>query len=45
MENHGHHEDLRRLMERRVQAILAAPAFMQQIKPWTGAARGGCADA
>ncbi len=34
--HYGKGEDLRHLMERWVDAILAAPDFMQQMNPWTG---------
>jgi len=35
-EHYGKSEDLRHLMTRWVEAILAAPEFMQQMNPWTG---------
>ncbi len=34
--HYGKSEDLRHLMVRWVEAILAAPDFMQQMNPWTG---------
>lgn len=35
-EHYGKAEDLRHLMTRWVEAILACPDFMQQMDPWTG---------
>ena len=35
-EHYGKSSDLNELMQRWVAAILAAPAFMQQMNPWTG---------
>lgn len=35
-ERYGKAEDLRLLMRRWVEAILAAPGFLQQMNPWTG---------
>ncbi|MBI3944674.1 MAG: hypothetical protein HY321_02040, partial [Armatimonadetes bacterium] len=35
-EHYGKGEDLRHLMTRWVEAILASPVFAQQINPWTG---------
>ena len=35
-EHYGKSTDLNELMQRWVEAILAAPAFMQQMNPWTG---------
>ncbi|MFH1024459.1 MAG: alpha-L-rhamnosidase [Planctomycetota bacterium] len=35
-EYYGRANDLRHLMNRWVEAILAAPGFMQQMNPWTG---------
>jgi len=35
-EHYGRAKDLRHLMNRWVEAILAAPGFMQQMNPWTG---------
>ncbi len=35
-EYYGKSTDLKELMRRWVEAILAAPAFMQQMNPWTG---------
>lgn len=35
-EFYGKQADLNHLMQRWVEAILAAPAFMQQLNPWTG---------
>jgi hypothetical protein len=35
-EHYGKYEDLEILMNRRVEAITAAPGFMQQMSPWTG---------
>jgi len=35
-EHYGRAADLRHLMNRWVEAILRAPAFMQQMNPWTG---------
>ncbi len=35
-EHYGRANDLRYLMNRWVEAILAAPGFMQQMNPWTG---------
>lgn len=37
-EHYGKADDLCHLMERWVEAILAAPEFMQQLNPWTGEA-------
>jgi hypothetical protein len=34
--HYGKGDDLRHLMTRWVEAILAAPGFMQQMNPWTG---------
>jgi len=34
--HYGKEDDLRHLMTRWVEAILAAPDFMQQMNPWTG---------
>ncbi len=36
-EHYGKHGDLEILMSRWVEAITAAPGFMQQMSPWTGA--------
>jgi hypothetical protein len=35
-EHYGKHADLKYMMQRWVEAILAAPTFMQQMNPWTG---------
>tara|TARA_B100001971_G_scaffold175931_3_gene169767 strand:+ start:3217 stop:4368 length:1152 start_codon:yes stop_codon:yes gene_type:complete len=35
-EHYGKKEDLNELMQRWVEALLAAPEFMQQMNPWTG---------
>jgi hypothetical protein len=35
-EHYGRRKDLQHVMERWVEAILAAPDFMQQMNPWTG---------
>ena len=35
-EHYGKSEDLKHLMTRWVEAIVAAPEFMQQMNPWTG---------
>jgi hypothetical protein len=35
-EHYGKSADLNELMQRWVEALLAAPAFMQQMNPWTG---------
>lgn len=35
-EHYGKTDDLQYLMKRWVEAILAAPGFMQQMNPWTG---------
>jgi hypothetical protein len=36
MSHYGKEEDLNHLMNRWIEAILRAPAFMQQMNPWTG---------
>jgi len=35
-EHYGKHDDLNHLMTRWIEAIVAAPQFMQQMNPWTG---------
>jgi hypothetical protein len=35
-EHYGKQADLQYLMQRWIEAILAAPDFMQQLNPWTG---------
>jgi hypothetical protein len=36
MLHYGKEEALQHLMERWIEALLAAPGFMQQLNPWTG---------